>query len=92
MDPILGQICEFGFNFVPKDFKYCDGSLMSVQQNTALFSLLGTAHGGDGRETFAVPDYRATDANGNKLSFQDAAQRGLAIKCIAVQGMYPMRD
>ena len=55
MDPFLAEIRIFGFNFAPKRWATCDGQLMSISQNTALFSLLGTAYGGDGRTTFALP-------------------------------------
>jgi microcystin-dependent protein len=54
----IGQIVLFGFQFVPNGFRACDGSLMSIAQNQALFSLLGTTYGGDGITTFALPDLR----------------------------------
>mgnify|MGYP004701633713 CR=1 FL=1 len=58
MDPFIGQIQAFGFNFAPKGWALCNGQLMSISQNTALFSLLGTTYGGDGRVTFGLPDLR----------------------------------
>ncbi len=58
MEPFLGQIQAFGFNFPPRGWAFCDGALLPVAQNTALFSLLGTTFGGDGRTTFALPDLR----------------------------------
>lgn len=58
MDPFLGQIQAFGFNFAPRGWALCDGQLLAISQNTALFSLLGTTYGGDGRTTFALPDLR----------------------------------
>ena len=58
MEPILGQIQAFGFNFAPRGWALCHGQLLSVSQNSALFSLLGTAFGGDGRTTFGLPDLR----------------------------------
>ncbi len=57
-DYFVGQIQEFGFNFAPKNYATCDGQLMSISQNTALFSLLGTTYGGNGVTTFALPDLR----------------------------------
>lgn len=54
----LGQIMPVAFDFAPRDFALCDGQLMSIAQNSALFSLLGTQYGGDGRTTFALPDLR----------------------------------
>ncbi len=58
MEPFLGQIMYFGFNFAPRGWAHCDGQLLPISQNTALFSLLGTIYGGDGRTTFALPDLR----------------------------------
>ena len=58
MEPFIGQIQPFGFNFAPKGWALCDGQLQSIAQNSALFSLLGTTYGGDGRTTFALPDLR----------------------------------
>ncbi len=58
MEPFIGQIQAFGFNFAPKNWALCNGQLMSIAQNSALFSLLGTTYGGDGIQTFALPDLR----------------------------------
>lgn len=58
MDPILGEIRLFGFTFAPQGWMLCEGQLLSISQNTALFSLLGTTYGGDGRTNFALPDLR----------------------------------
>lgn len=57
-NPFLGQIQSFGFTFAPRGWALCNGALMSIAQNSALFSLLGTVYGGDGITTFAVPDLR----------------------------------
>jgi microcystin-dependent protein len=59
MEPFIGQIMAVGFNFAPRGWAFCDGRLMSIAQNSALFSLLGTTFGGDGIQTFALPDYRS---------------------------------
>lgn len=56
--PMLGEIRIFAGNFAPRGFAFCDGQLLPIPQNTALFSLLGTTYGGDGRSTFALPDLR----------------------------------
>ena len=58
MEPFLGQIMMVGFNFAPRGWALCDGSILPISSNTALFSLLGTTYGGDGRTTFALPDLR----------------------------------
>jgi len=57
-DPFLGEIRIFGGNFAPIGWALCDGSLLQISQNTALFSILGTTYGGDGIRTFALPDLR----------------------------------
>lgn len=56
--PFLGEITMFGGNFAPRGWAFCDGQLLPVSQYDALFALLGTIYGGDGRTTFALPDLR----------------------------------
>ncbi|MDF1696820.1 MAG: tail fiber protein [Saprospiraceae bacterium] len=56
MNPFIGQIIMFGGNFAPRGWAFCQGQLLPIAQNTALFSILGTTYGGDGRTTFALPD------------------------------------
>jgi len=58
MEAFIGQIQSFGFNFAPRNWAMCNGQIMSISQNTALFSLLGTTYGGNGQTTFALPDLR----------------------------------
>lgn len=55
-DPFVAEIRIFPFNFAPRGWAFCDGQLLPLSQNTALFSLLGTTYGGDGRSTFALPN------------------------------------
>ncbi|KJK18756.1 phage tail protein [Pseudomonas sp. NPDC087612] len=57
-DPFLGEIKMFGGNFAPRGYAMCSGQLMAISQNAALFSILGTIYGGDGRVTFGLPDLR----------------------------------
>ncbi|MDD9945570.1 MAG: tail fiber protein [Myxococcales bacterium] len=57
-DPFVGEVRMFGGNFAPRGWAFCDGQLLAVSQNDALFSLLGTLYGGDGRTTFGLPDMR----------------------------------
>lgn len=57
-EPLLGEIRMFGGNFAPRGWAMCDGQILPISQNSALFSLLGTMYGGDGRTTFALPDLR----------------------------------
>src|SRR5216117_169121 len=58
MEPFIGQIQAFGFSFAPRGWATCSGQILSIAQNTALFSLLGTTYGGNGQTTFALPDLR----------------------------------
>jgi len=57
--PFMGQIEIFSFNFAPKGWALCNGQLLPINQNQALFSLLGTMYGGNGQTTFALPDLRS---------------------------------
>ena len=56
MDPFLAEVRIFPYNFAPKAWAFCNGQLLPISQNTALFALLGTFYGGDGKSTFALPD------------------------------------
>lgn len=62
--PFIGEICIVGFNFAPRDFQLCNGQLLSIASNTALFSILGTTYGGNGQTTFALPNLQGRVANG----------------------------
>jgi microcystin-dependent protein len=57
--PFLGQIIPVSFNFPPKGYAFCDGSFLAINQNQAIFSLLGTTYGGNGVQNFALPDLRS---------------------------------
>ena len=57
-EPFLSEIRIMSFNFPPKGWAYCDGQLLPISQNKAMFALLGTIYGGDGQTTFALPDLR----------------------------------
>ena len=61
-EPFVGEVRMFAGNFAPRGWAFCDGQLLAVSQNDALFSLLGTIYGGDGRTTFALPDLRGRAA------------------------------
>lgn len=80
MDPFIGEIVMFGGNFAPRGWAFCQGQLLAISQNTALFSILGTTYGGDGRTTFALPDLRGRSAihpgTGPGLSTIKLGQRG----------------
>jgi microcystin-dependent protein len=59
-DPFLAEIRIFPFNFAPKGWAFCNGQILPISQNTALFALLGTIYGGDGKSTFALPDLQGS--------------------------------
>ncbi len=77
-DPFVAEIRIFPFNFAPKGWAWCDGQLLPLSQNTALFSLLGTTYGGDGRSNFALPDLQGCapmhPGQGPGLSLYDLGQ------------------
>ena len=79
-DPFVAEIRIFPFNFAPKGWAWCDGQLMPISQNTALFSLLGTTYGGDGKSTFALPDLQGRapmhPGQGPGLSLHDLGETG----------------
>lgn len=79
-DPFVAEIRIFGFNFAPKGWAFCNGQLLPISQNTALFSLLGTMYGGDGKSTFALPDLQGRTpmfwGQGPGLSLYDQGQTG----------------
>jgi len=79
-EPFLGQITAFGFNFAPRSWGFCSGQIISISQNSALFALLGTTYGGDGRTTFMLPDLRGrmpiSFNQGPGLSSRPLGQRG----------------
>lgn len=95
MEPYIGEICQYPYNFAPKGWALCHGQLMPISQNQALFSLLGTTYGGDGRTTFNLPDLRLKDTNGNVIQLQvgDVHEGKVYMEySIALQGIYPSRD
>jgi len=63
-EPFVGEIRMVGFNYAPPGWAFCDGQIMSIQQNSALFALLGTTYGGNGQTTFGLPDLRGRGAVG----------------------------
>jgi microcystin-dependent protein len=80
MEPFIGEIIMFGGNFAPRGWALCDGQLLSISSNSALFSILGTTYGGDGRTTFGLPDLRGRvpmhAGNGPGLEPRNLGQKG----------------
>jgi microcystin-dependent protein len=79
-DPFVAEIRIFAGNFPPTGWAFCDGQLMPISQNTALFSLLGTTYGGDGKSTFALPNLQGSapmhPGQGPGLSLHDLGEQG----------------
>jgi microcystin-dependent protein len=79
-DPFVAEIRIFGFNFAPKGWAFCDGQILPLSQNTALFSLLGTTYGGDGKSNFALPNMQGNapmhPSQGPGLSLHDLGETG----------------
>jgi microcystin-dependent protein len=79
-DPFVAEIRIFPFNFAPQGWAFCDGQLLPLSQNTALFSLLGTTYGGDGKSNFALPDMQGGapmhPGQGPGLSLHDLGETG----------------
>lgn len=79
-DPFVAEIRIFPFNFAPKNWAWCDGQLLPLSQNTALFSLLGTTYGGNGKSNFALPDLQGRapmhPGQGPGLSLHDLGETG----------------
>jgi microcystin-dependent protein len=79
-DPFVAEIRIFPFNFAPKGWAFCNGQLLPLSQNTALFSLLGTTYGGDGKSTFALPNIQGSapmhPGQGPGLSLHDLGETG----------------
>jgi microcystin-dependent protein len=79
-DPFVAEIRIFPFNFAPRGWAFCNGQLLPLSQNTALFSLLGTTYGGNGKSNFALPDLQGSaplhPGQGPGLSLYDLGQQG----------------
>lgn len=80
MDPFMAEIRIFPFNFAPRSWAFCAGQLMPISQNTALFSLLGTNYGGDGKSTYGLPDMQGNapmhPGQGSGLSLHALGEQG----------------
>ena len=74
--PYLSEVRLFSYNWAPRGWARCDGQLLPINQNQALYSLLGTMYGGDGRTTFALPDLRGRTATHFNNQFQQGAKGG----------------
>ncbi len=80
IDPFIGEIQWFAGNFAPRGWAFCDGQLLPISSYTALFSILGTTYGGDGRTTFALPDVRG------RVIVHEGAGPGLSSRRLGEEG------
>jgi microcystin-dependent protein len=88
-DYYVGQILMAGFGFAPRYFAGCDGQILPINQNQALFSLLGTSYGGDGRTTFALPDLRGRTPAGTSATYPLGLRGGEAQVQLGIQHLPP---
>jgi len=95
-DPFVAEIRIFPFNFPPKGWAFCNGQLLPLSQNTALFSLLGTTYGGDGKSNFALPDLEGRAAmhpgQGPGLSLHDLGETGGSETVTLLQSEIPLHS
>lgn len=94
MEPFIGQIQYFPWYFQVRDWAFCNGQLLPIQQNTALFALIGTYYGGDGVHNFALPDLREFKSPGVEYQVGEKLPNGKPyMKAqIALFGIFPSRD
>jgi microcystin-dependent protein len=95
-DPFVAEIRIFPFNFAPKGWAFCDGQLLPLSQNTALFSLLGTTYGGDGKSNFALPNMQGNapmhPGQGPGLSLHDLGETGGSETVTLLQSEMPLHN
>jgi len=80
-DGYIGEVSIFAGNFAPRNHAFCNGQLLAISSNTALFSLLGTTYGGDGRTTFALPNFKEAEKTLSGARY-----------IIQIYGVYPSRS
>ena len=80
-EPFIGEITIFAGSYSPRGFAFCEGQMLEITQYTALFSILGTRYGGDGRTTFALPNLKDAEKSLNGARY-----------IMALQGMFPVRN
>ncbi|SEJ65194.1 Microcystin-dependent protein [Dyadobacter sp. SG02] len=87
MDPFLGEIRALGGPVLPANWAYCDGSLLLIEENDALFQLIGTSYGGDGITNFALPDLRSRIPMGQSLRNLPGHQGGSELADLSVENL-----
>lgn len=95
-DPFVAEIRIYPFNFAPKGWAFCDGQLLPLSQNTALFSLLGTIYGGNGKSNFALPNLQGNVpmhwGQGPGLSLRDLGETGGSESVTLLQSEMPLHN
>jgi len=95
-DPFVAEIRIFPFNFAPRGWAWCNGQLMPLSQNTALFSLLGTTYGGNGKSNFALPDLQGRapmhPGQGPGLSLHDLGEAGGSETVTLIESEIPVHS
>src|ERR687890_1063300 len=95
-DPFVAEIRIFPFNFAPKGWAWCDGQLLPISQNRALFSLLGTTYGGNGQSNFALPDLQGSapmhPGQGPGLSLHDLGEQGGSETVTLIESEMPVHN
>ena len=96
MDPFVAEIRIFPFNFAPRGWAFCNGQILPISQNTALFSLLGTTYGGNGQSNFALPDLQGRapmhPGQGPGLSLHDLGETGGSDTVTLLQSEIPVHN
>lgn len=96
MDAFIGEVRIFGFTFAPRNWAFCDGQLLSIAQNTALFSIIGTYYGGNGQTTFALPNFQGRtgihQGTGPGLSSYVVGEESGTETVTLLQGQLPMHN
>lgn len=87
MDPFLGEIRAFSFGIIPRGWAPCNGQLLPINQNTALFSLLGNRYGGDGKSTFGLPDLRGRVGVSLSPQYQQGTSGGAETVTITAESL-----
>jgi microcystin-dependent protein len=85
-EPLMGTIRMFAGTFAPKGYALCNGQLLPISEHSALFSIMGTRYGGDGKASFALPDLRPEPGNGKQWP------EGSPVQIICIYGVFPSRD
>ena len=95
-DPFVAEIRIVGFNFAPTGWAFCNGQILPISQNTALFSLLGTTYGGNGQSTFALPDMQGRSpmqpGQGPGLSLRDLGETGGSQTVTLLESEMPLHN